>query len=258
VPFPQYGFILLTYNGGWSSYNAMTVRFEKRYSSGFFLLASYTWQKSLDLGATDEGSAVSRDFKKWDKGHSSFDVPQRMVLSYIYELPFGRGKRLGSDANAVVNKVIGGWQLTGITTFSGGQFQTPTLGVDWLNAGSFTTSRSNIIGDYKAGRSLPDAYINTAAFDYPRDAAGNRVHLEGNAARNSIQQPGIENWDLGVFKNTKVGERFTAQFRWEMFNAWNHTQFGPANLNLTSANFGRITSTLVGPRRMQFGLRLKF
>jgi hypothetical protein len=84
------------------------------------------------------------------------------------------------------------------------------------------------------------------------------VHLEGNGGRNTIEQPGINNWDLGIFKNTSVTERFTAQLRWEMFNAFNHTQFGPANLSLTSANFGKITSTLIGPRRMQFGLRLRF
>jgi Carboxypeptidase regulatory-like domain len=258
VPYPQYGFILLTYDGGWSSYNALTTRLEKRFSSGFYLLASYTWQKSLDLGSTDEFSAISTGFKQWDKGHSSFDVPQRVVFSYIYELPFGRGKWLGSGSSPVVNKIIGGWQVTGITTFSGGQFSTPSLGVDWLNAGAFTTSRPNIIGNYKTGRSLPDFYVNTSAFDYPRDALGNRVHLEGNGGRNSIEQPGINNWDLGIFKNTKIGERFNAQFRWEMFNAWNHTQFGPANLSVTSATFGKITSVLVGPRRMQFGLRLNF
>ncbi|SRR5260370_20170868 len=85
-----------------------------------------------------------------------------------------------------------------------------------------------------------------------------KVGLEGNAGRNTIEQPGINNWDLGLVKNTQVGERFNVQFRWEMFNAWNHTQFGAANLSVTNVNFGKITSTLIGPRRMQFGLRLKF
>ena len=101
-------------------------------------------------------------------------------------------------------------------------------------------------------------YINPAAFDYPRNTAGQPTHIAGNASRNSIEQPGINNWDLGVSKNTYVHERFNVQFRWEMFNAWNHTQFGPANLTMTSANVGKITSSLIAPRRMQFGLRLKF
>jgi hypothetical protein len=252
VPYPQYGFILLTYNGGWSSYNALTTRLEKRLTGGLFMLASYTWQKALDLGHTDEFSAISADFKKFDKGHSAYDVSHRFVHSYVYELPFGRGRRFVSGANPALNKVIGGWQITGITTFSMGQFRTPTLGVDWLNLGAFTTSRPDIIGDYKSGRSLPDAYLNPAAFARPA------TRVQGNAARNSIRQPGINNWDLGVFKNTRAGERFNVQFRWEMFNAWNHTQFGPATMSLASANFGQIGGLLVEARRMQFGLRLTY
>jgi hypothetical protein len=258
VPFPAYGFILLTYNGGWSSYNAMTTRLEKRFSNGLYMLASYTWEKSLDLGATDEFSAVSAEFKKWDKGPSTFDVPHRFVYSYVWELPFGRGKRFGGNMNPVTNKLAGGWQVTGITTFSMGQFSTPTVGTDWLNAGAFTTSRPNIIGPIAPNRSLPDAYVSRSAFDYPRDAAGNQIHVEGNAGRNSIEQPGINNWDMGIFKNTNITERVKSQLRWEMFNVWNHTQFGPANLSMTSANLGKITSVLIGPRRMQLGLRISF
>ena len=82
----------MTYNGGWSSYNALDAKLEKRLSQGLYFLGSYTWQKSLDLGATDEFSAISTEFKKWDKGHSTFDVPHRFVASWVYELPVGRGQ----------------------------------------------------------------------------------------------------------------------------------------------------------------------
>lgn len=256
VPFPEFGFILLTYNGGWSSYNGLTVRLERRFTQGFYLLASYTFQKTLDLGHTDEFSALSVEFKKWDKGRSTYDVPHRLVLSYIYELPFGRGKSWGGSVSGPLGVLISGWKISGITTFSSGQFRTPVLGVDWLNLGAFTQSRPNIVGDYKQGRSLPDTYLNRAAFDFPRDAQGNPIHVQGNAGRNSIQMPGINNWDLAVVKDTHINERLNLQFRWELFNAFNHTQFGPANLSVTSPNFGRIDSTLVDSRRMQFGLKL--
>jgi Carboxypeptidase regulatory-like domain/TonB dependent receptor len=252
VPYPQFGFILMTYNGGWSSYNALTAKLEKRFSNGFYALFSYTWQKSLDLGATDEGSAMSVEQKKWDKGPSTFDVPHRFVASYSYELPFGRGKPFLAGLNGFAGALLGGWQVTGITTFSQGQAQTPTLGIDWLLIGNFSSSRPNIIGDVKAGRSLPDNYVNTSAFEQPGD------HIQGNAGRGSIRQPGINNWDLGVIKNNRIGERLSMQFRWEMFNAFNHTQFGGANLNMASMNFGKITGTLIGPRRMQVGLKLVF
>jgi len=252
VPYPQFGFILLTYNGGWSSYNALTAKLEKRFSNGFYGLFSYTWQKSLDLGATDEFSALSVEQKKWDKGPNTYDVPHRFVASYIYELPVGRGKPFLAGLNGIADALLGGWQVTGVTTFSKGQAQTPSLGIDWLLIGSFSTSRPNIIGDVKEGRSLPDNYVNPSAFQRPPNG------VQGNAGRGSIRQPGINNWDLGVVKNNRFGERMGIQFRWEMFNAFNHTQFGPATLNLASINFGRIGGTLIGPRRMQVGLKLVF
>ena len=258
VPYPQFGFILMTYNGGWSSYNALTAKVEKRWSKGLWLLGSYTWQRSLDLGATDEFSALSADFKKWDKGHSTFDVPHRFVGSWVYELPIGRGRALLHDVPAAVDAALCGWQITGIATFAQGQFQTPSLGTDWLIIGAFTQSRPDVVGNPADGRHVPDHYLNTAAFDFPRDAQGNRVRVQGNAARNSIQQPGIDNWDIGLFKNLRMPGRANLQIRWETFNTWNHTQFGSANLNVSSPNFGRITSTRVGPRRMQFGVRLTF
>jgi hypothetical protein len=258
VPYPQFGFILMTYNGGWSSYNALTTKIEKRWSGGLYFLGSYTWQKSLDLGATDEFSALSREFKKWDKGHNTYDVPHRFVGTWVYELPVGRGRRLLSTAPAVIDAVLGGWQVSGIATFSEGQFQTPTLGTDWLFIGAFTQSRPNIVGNPAEGRQLPDFYLNPAAFDFPRDAEGNRIRVQGNAGRNSIQQPGINNWDIGLFKNFRMRDRYNLQVRWETFNTWNHTQFGSANLNTSSPTFGRIGGIRVEPRRMQFGLRLNF
>jgi hypothetical protein len=176
----------------------------------------------------------------------------------VYELPLGKGKHFGAGGSAIVDRLIGGWQVSGITSFSKGQFQTPSVGVDWLNIGSFNSSRPNIVGDYTAGRSVPDAYVPASAFDYPRNAAGQPIHVPGNAGRNSVEQPGLNNWDIGVIKNTRINERFNLQFRWETFNSFNHTQYGPANLSMTSVNLGKITSLLVGPRRTQFGLRLRF
>ncbi len=257
VPFPEFGFILMTYNGGWSRYNALTTKLEKRWSSGVWFLGSYTWQRSIDLGATDEFSALSVDFDKWDKGHSTFDVPHRFVGSWVYEIPVGRGRALGQNLPPVLDAVIGGWQVNGIVTIAQGQFQTATLGTDWLFIGAFSQSRPNIVGDPAEGRELPDRYLNRAAFDVPRDAAGNPIRVQGNGGRNTIQQPGINNWDIGVFKNVQTAG-FNLQFRMETFNTWNHTQFGSANLNTSSPSFGRIGGTRVGPRRIQLGLRVTF
>ncbi|HVT93902.1 MAG TPA: TonB-dependent receptor [Bryobacteraceae bacterium] len=252
VPFPNYGFVLLTYNGGWSSYQALTARLEKRFHNGLYLLASYTFQKALDLGGTDEFSATSADFKQWDKGHSTFDVPQRLVFSYLWELPFGKGKALFGNANGALDKIIGGWQLNGITTFSAGQFKTVGLNTDWLNLGAFASSRPNIIGDYTAGRSLPYQYVNSAAFAFPA------LHVQGNAGRNTIEVPGIANWDMSLFKNVLFRERYLTQLRLEAFNIFNHTQFGVPDLSVGSPTFGQIGGTLIASRKLQVGLRLQF
>ena len=257
IPFPGFGpGMLLTYNGGWSSYNALTAKIERRFAQGLFFLGSYTWQKSLDLGATDEFSTISTEYKKWDKGRSTFDVPHRFVGSFAYDLPFGRGKKFGTNLTKVADLILGGWQTNGIVTYAQGQFQTLGLGTDWINVGSFSRSIPNVIGDPFAGTSKPDRYWNAAAFDFPRDAQGNRIRVVGNAGRNTFQQPGIANWDASLFKNFRVTERFKAQFRWETFNTFNHTQFGNANTNTQSPTFGAITGTRVAPRRMQLGLKI--
>lgn len=259
IPYPQYGAgMLLTYNGGWTSYNALTTKIERRYASGLYLLASYTWQKALDLGATDDFSTISAEVKKWDKGVSTLNVPHRFIASFNYELPFGKGRKYFANMNKAADLLLGGWQMNGIASFSQGQNQTLLLGVDWIQVGSFSRSIPNIVGDPFAGRSMPDRYWNPAAFDFPRDAQGNPLRVVGNAGRNTFQQPGVNNWDIGLFKNFKMSERFNAQFRWETFNTWNHTQFGSANTSTTNAAFGTITSLRVAPRRMQLGLKILF
>jgi outer membrane receptor protein involved in Fe transport len=252
VPYPNFGFILFADNIGWSSYQAFTARYEHRFRSGLYVLGSYTWQNALDVGNTDDFSMISRDFKTYDKGHSDYDVPQRFVLSYMYELPIGRGKALLGGSSKALNALLGGWQVNGITTFSAGQYHTIGLNRDWLNLGAFSTSVPNVIGDPSAGRTVPSQYFNASAFAFPA------THIEGNAGRNQFEVPGIVNWDASLFKNTAVTERFTAQLRLEAFNLLNHTQYGVPHMTWPSPTFGQITSTLVDSRRLQVGLRLTF
>ncbi|HWR50198.1 MAG TPA: TonB-dependent receptor [Bryobacteraceae bacterium] len=252
-PFPAWETILLGYNGGWSSYNAMIAKIEKRFSAGFSVSASYTWQKALDLGHTDEASSMSQEQKKWDKGHSVFDVPHRFVTSYSLELPFGRGKALLSGIPSALDKVLGGWQMSGIATLSAGQFQTVVLGYDWLNIGGYGNARPNIVGDYTEGRDLSkQVWLTKSAFAQPA------TRVQGTEARTAIQLPGFANWDMGIYKNTSIGERFKTQFRVDMFNALNHTQFGGPELNMSSSNFGKIFGLRNGPRNLQLGLKLNF
>lgn len=274
-PFPELSWILLTYGGGWSSYNALTARLEKRLSSGFYLLGSYTYSHALDLGGTDEFSASSCCFKVLDKGNSTFDVRHRFVLSYLYELPFGHGKRFASGVSGVMDKFVSGWKLNGITTFSSGQYKTPALGVDWPNLGAFSQFRPNqIASPYPAQQGFnnwldPNAFVAPGCPTFrtatnpnptgPRLVCQNGLpgqYVQGNAARNSLKMPGISNWDFALLKDTRVSERFLLQFRAEFFNGWNHTQFGDANTSLRTGDFGRISGLRTDPRELQFGVKL--
>jgi hypothetical protein len=270
IAYPQYGFILVSSNYGRSNYNAFTAKLEKRFTHGYSFLIAYTYSKAIDIGITDDFSALSRDFFTYDRGVSDYDVPNRLVASYSYQLPFGHGKRFLGTAPVVVDEIVGGWQLNGITTFSSGQYSTPTIPEN-LNIGAFSTSRPNVVGNPKAGRSLPkpgqaNQYFNPASFALPN------FGVPGNTGRNSLEQPGFQNWDLSLFKGFHLAKKANFQLRLETFNAFNHTNFGPANTGLSetttgsgatavtslaAGNFGQITSTSQA-RIVQVGGRFTF
>jgi hypothetical protein len=251
VPFPNFGFILRNWNEGSSSYNALTAKLEKRYSNGLSFLGSFTWSKALDQGITDDFSAISRDFRTYDWGVSDYDVPVRFVGNATYDLPFGKGRPLLANAGHGINYLVGGWQVNAIVTFSAGQYGTATLNTDWLNIGSFSQSRPNIDkSKATVGRKVPTQYFNAAAFTIPT------THIEGNAGRNSLEQPGYDNWDTSLFKTLPIHESINFQMRFEFFNTFNHTQFGNANLSL-GPGFGQIASDR-GPRVIQLGGRLNW
>ncbi|HZO98803.1 MAG TPA: TonB-dependent receptor [Terriglobia bacterium] len=265
-PWPQYSWILETYGGGWSSYNALTTQVEKRFSAGMYLLASYTWSHALDLGSTDDFSAASQDFKVYDRGNSSFDVRQRFVISYLYELPFGRGKRFLSGISGPLDRLVSGWNFNGITTFSTGQWKTPTLPYDWPNLGAFSQSRPDQIGNPYPANQTYQNWLTASAYvapgcpslvtNYPYCADGVTLgkHVEGNAGRTSLEMPGINNWDFAIIKNTAITEKLNLQFRAEFFNGWNHTQFGDANTSL-GTTFGTISGLRINPREIQFAMK---
>jgi hypothetical protein len=268
IPYPAFSWILLTYNGGWSSYNGLAARIQKRFGSGMFLQAAYTYSHTLDLGNTDDFSFSQCCFKTLDKGNADYDVRHRFVLSYVYDLPFGRGKRFFSGASGVADKLVGGWQVSGVTTFSSGQWQTVSLPVDWQDFGAFSTSVPDKVGPaYPAVRTHSNWY-NINSFVFPGCPVGdfspnttncpNGDFVQGNAGRHTLVEPGINNWDLSVFKHIPITERLNTEFRAEFYNAWNHTQFAAPNAGLSAGSFGVIGGVLEPPRVIQLALKLLF
>ncbi|HMB29263.1 MAG TPA: TonB-dependent receptor, partial [Blastocatellia bacterium] len=151
---------------------------------------------------------------------------------------FGRGKRYGANLNKAADVIAGGWQMNGIATFQMGFPITVTAGDTGGLLDTSGTNRANLVGDPNSGGAGTIAsWFNKNAFAQP--APG----VFGSSGRNILRAPGINNFDLSLFKNFAITERLRFQLRLESFNAFNHTQFGGVQTNVTSPQFGQITST---------------
>jgi hypothetical protein len=245
---------------GDSYYHALLFNVERKLEQGLRFKASYAFSKALattDLGnfAFQGGTGVKGNpftLGKTNKGRTEFDARHRLALSYIVELPFGRGKHWGSNWAGIVDVLLGGWQINGLTTISTGTPVDSSLGVDNAGTGGGgADDRPNLVGDPNNSPKTPEQWFNTSAFVL--GPAGQY----GNAARNVITAPGINNFDFSIFKNFRFAERHALQFRAEFFNGFNHTQFDLPNTVFGTANFGRIFSAGDG-RQIQFALKYSF
>jgi Carboxypeptidase regulatory-like domain len=261
------GFLDSQWNG-YSNYNAGNLKLERR-SSSIALLAVYTWSKSLDDKSAAAGVGSTNAFAghmdehnpRLDYGPSDFSVSHRFVTSLVYQLPVGRGKRFGNNMNRAADLAVGGWQITGITTFQKG-FPFSILCNDNFGLLLSFTQRCNQIGDAGSQHSITH-WFNTASFVQP--LAGQF----GNSRRDIIVGPGINNWDMGIGKDFKFTERAAFQFRAEAFNVFNHHQYGfdpftstgigaPVDNNPNDgAAFGTVTAARPG-RILQLGGKFVF
>ncbi len=244
---------------GNSSYNAMNAKVEHR-SNSFLLTTVYTWAKSMDNKSAAAG--IGNDNAGWqgfldnndirrDRGRSEFDVNHRLVSSVVYEIPVGRGKKFAGGISKAADLIIGGWQVNTIATFQKGFPMTITAAdVGGLND-SQGANRADLIGNASLVGTLAK-WFDTAAFRQP--AAG----FLGTSGRGILRAPGINNFDTGLFKNFAVTERTSFQFRFESFNAFNHTQWGvPGRSVANQTTFGVITSARAA-RINQLGLKFIF
>jgi hypothetical protein len=238
---------------GNSNYNAMTINVEHRFTNGLSLLANYT--QSRALGNTDAGAKSPYDLRD-SYGPLSFDVRRHFTSAFVYELPFGKGKRFLAGASRAANQIIGGWQLDSIITLQGGLRGTPSLS---YSLGKTTTnSRPDMIGDPTVGAARePYNWINPAAFSIPTNAQIAAGDFFGNAGAGIIAYPGLVNFDFSVLKNFVAKERIRVQFRTEFFNFTNTPYFGAPGLVVGTPTFGKITSA-ADPRILQLGLKLNF
>ncbi|MGH9664028.1 MAG: TonB-dependent receptor, partial [Bryobacteraceae bacterium] len=245
-PFPQYVSVTGMYLTGSSSiYHSFQMKVQKRFSSGLSLLMSFTGGKLIDDHAMI--SNVGRDVsmqniydRRSERGVSPQDVSKILVLSYVYEIPLGKGKRFGANWSRAANAVLGGWQMNGICTFQTGQPLTITT-QNTSNSGSTTLRPSNNGQSAAASGAIESRlgeYFDTSVFSQPAP------FTFGTTGRTlpDVRGPGVDNLDFSLFKTFKPTERMAVQFRAEAFNLLNKPQFGFPNQNLSSGQFGVVSS----------------
>jgi len=214
-----------------SNYNSLQVRLEKRYSHGIQFEAAYTYAHALDnassasLGSVNNGDFEDQRFPNSNYGNADFDVRQRFVFSYVYDLPFGRGRLFAKDANRVLNQIIGGWQMTGVFSAATGNYYTATdindvLGGDCGGTVGYYCSRPNVVGNPNGKPCVGGTLFNTCAF-----VDNTNLGTFGDAGRNIIEGPGYVTWDTAFDKQIPISEHKRLEFRAEFFNVLNHTNF---------------------------------
>ena len=256
-PYPDFCDISETQDpAGGSHYNALDVNYTHRVSQGLTLLASYTFSKFIDnVGGPENWASASSNFSEnirnvynlaAEKSVDATDTPHSFVLSYVYELPVGKGRKFGSGMNGVVNTIVGGWQTSGTLTLKEGFPLTITSsGLNYFGAGQHV----DVVGDYHIANPSRTEWFNTSAF-----AVAGPWSL-GNAPRyfSDLRAPGYKNFDISIQKYFPIEERFRFQFRLDMFNAFNHTNYYSPN-TVMGPGFGTITSAWT-PRQMQAALK---
>ncbi|MBZ5579429.1 MAG: TonB-dependent receptor [Acidobacteriia bacterium] len=264
LPFPQFGSITTTTNQGNSWYHSLQIRADKRLSKGLLVSANYTFSKTMQaLEYLNSGDALPT------RMISDQDTPHRIALSWIYQFPFGKGRALLSGSPGVVERIVGGWEMTGNWGFSSG------LPIPFTAIGSpafnFARTMTTNNGDYfliadPSTAVLPldqrtaDRWFNTTPF-VTASAAQSANHLRVNPYRfNGLRGPRANNIDLSVNKDTRIREGHVIRFSVQALNAFNHPMYAAPSVAFTNVNFGIPTGSVQQnyPRRLQLELKYIF
>lgn len=255
-PWPQYGLFIYADSSGNSSYNALITRYERRTSLGLNLRVEYTFGKALSDAwqAALSSSNQITDCRKCSKSPTTFDVRHRAVTTALWDLPWGKGKPLGVSMPKWANSFVGDWTVSVIATFSTGQ--PVNLKAPNQTGSQFINPLPNRVCDGRNSQLADNIRSNGFLWFDPSCFQVPAVGYFGNSSPIVLYGPGLNNWDLGITKTLPIRESLKIQFRAEMFNAWNHTQFLQPNGDVgAGVNFGRISSTRP-PRLIQLAVKL--
>ena len=258
-----------------SNYHSLQARLEKRMSHGLQFEVSYTYSHSLDdassasLGSLNNGDFRDQRNPGMEYGNSDFDVRHHLVVSYVWELPFGKGKAFGGNASGFRDQLIGHWQIAGITSASTGNWFTVTdplvnsSNTDCGGTVGYNCARPDVVGNPNGKPCVAGTFFNTCAF------ASDLVQgTFGNEGRNIVHGPGYQTWDVMLLKTFPVREQMRVEFRADFFNIWNHVnplwgpvgaagQVEPVAIELGTPQFGSLQAAR-DPRFVQFAMKFYF
>src|SRR5688500_7307750 len=251
IPFPDFGNIQAREMNGEANYKGVDMSFEKRFSDGYSMRASYTIGEARDqapehLNASSGRAQNTRDLESWE-GPSDFDIRHRFVANFVVELPFGEGKAMLADG--VAGKILGGWTLSGIYSARSGRPFTVTQGNN--NVGADQTGVPNLTGDPDGAKTVAQ-WFNPAAFTAVPSGTF------GNAGRNILRGPGWVTFDMSVQRRIAIAGRANLTVRADVFNVFNRANFGLPSANIAAANVGVISSLAGDSRVAQLSLRFGF
>jgi len=263
-PFPQFNNVPTFGSDGTSQYDSFQTKLERRYSRGYSIIGTYTWshftEQVFRLNPTDAG---------FEKRLARDDVPHRITTSIVYELPFGKGKPIGSNASGFTNGLISGWSVNAFGQFQSGRpldFEGRNIYFNGdLNAlKAVYTNNSDVPVFDISGFYFHDAAVQTNGVDDPvKQRADTRIRLANNlryfpSRVDGIRSPFLKLWDISIVKQVPINGRVRAQFNVEFLNAFNSVVFNDANTDPTNASFGKVTSQNNLPRDIQLAAKIVF
>jgi hypothetical protein len=265
-PYPQFtGFAMTSPPNRNSIYHSGQLKLEKRFSRGGTILGAYTWSKLISdtdtlTGWLEPGGGAGGVQDNYniaaERSLALYDTPHRAVISYIVDLPFGKGQPIGGNLTGAADKLIGGWGINGVTTFQSGSPLPISVAVNQNGFGAGQRPNRTGVDAKLEGRAQEriNRWFDTAAFSVPGP------WRFGNASRTlpDVRSHGINNFDFTVFKNTQITETVGLQFRTEIFNLFNRVRFSYPGTALGNPQFGVISGQFNDPRLIQLALRLLF
>ncbi len=262
-PFPQWGGMSIPEWIGNANYHAFQMKVEGRQWHGLSLLGSYSYSKCIDTGSNEGGTAA--ELLRNNRGVCDFDRPQSLVASYVYSLPLGRGKHFLNALSGWADQMVGGWEISGITTFQSGLPFTATVSGDRANTGR-GGQRPDTVGSVTYPRSV-DCWFYTSANPACRALASDAQDAfvmppaqtrYGTTGRNTLRSDGLIQFDFTLMKHFRVTESRSLEFRSEFFNIFNHPTFSAPSSSTNLSNGGQVGSTLNAARIVQLALKFKF